>query len=121
MRFLFNLCLLIWCSSVAAQQIRILVQSSPLAGYQYHAGADVWEQLKVGDALTLIREPSNPHDGNAVRVEWRGQQLGYLPKAENQAVAAELDKGTPVEARIGRLKIAKNPWQRILIDVFIKI
>jgi hypothetical protein len=120
-RFLFKLCLLFFCASVSAQQVRMLVQSSPLAGYQYHAGANVWDQLQVGDTLTLIREPANLHDGNAIRVEWRGQQLGYLPRAENQAIAAELDRGTSVEARIGRLKEAKNPWQRVLIDVFIKI
>jgi len=73
-----------------AQTIRILVQSSPLAGFQYHAGAAVWDEMKVGDALILAREPDNSHDRNAVRVTWRGQQLGYLPRAENGAVAAEM-------------------------------
>jgi hypothetical protein len=99
----------------------MLVQSSPLAGFQYHAGTAVWERMQAGDALTLIREPDNPHDVNAVRVEWQGQQLGYLPRAENQAIAIELDRGSRVEARIARLRAAKNPWQRVLIDVFIGI
>lgn len=102
-------------------QIRILIQSSPLAGYQYHAGADVWDQLKAGDELKLVREPDNVHDRNAVRVEWKGRQLGYLPRAENQAVAIELDRGSRVEARISRLREARNPWQRVLIDVFMSI
>ena len=115
---LFALC---WALSAHAQQIRILIQSSPLAGYQYHAGAEVWDQLKAGDALTLVRESDNPHDRNAVRVEWRGRQLGYLPRAENRAVAVELDRGSRVEARIARLREAKNPWQRVLIDVFVAI
>ncbi len=120
-RSLFKLALLFWCALVWAQQARLLVQSSPLAGYQFHAAPGVWEQLKVGDALTLVREPANPHDSNAVRVEWQGQQLGYLPRAENQVIAAELDRGTPVEARIARLRSAKNPWQRILIDVYVRL
>lgn len=107
--------------AVHAQQIRVLIQSSPLAGYQYHAGTEVWDQLKVGETLKLVREPDNPHDRNAVRVEWQGQQLGYLPRAENQAIAAELDRGSKVEARIARLREAKNPWQRVLIDVFVAI
>lgn len=105
--------------SAAAQSIRILVQSSPLAGFQYHAGAAVWEALKVGDALTLRREPDNPHDPHAVRVDWHGQQLGYLPRAENGAVAAEMDQGGRVEARIGRLRAHRNPWQRVLIEVYV--
>lgn len=120
-RFLPSLMLLACCTGVLAQQVRILVQSSPLAGYQYHAAAQVWPQLKVGDTLQLAREPDNAHDPNAVRVLWQGQQLGYLPRAENRAIAAELDRGTRVEARIAHLREAKNPWQRVLIDVFIGI
>jgi len=102
-----------------AQTIRIVVQSSPLAGFQYHAGGALWDELKVGDALTLTREPDNPHDAKAVRVSWQGQQLGYLPRAENGAVAAEMDAGGRVEARIARLRNHRNPWQRILIEVFV--
>lgn len=120
-RSLLSLVLLLICSTAAAQQLRILVQSSPLAGYQYHAGGEVWDQLKVGEPLTLLREPDNPHDRYAIRVLWGNRQLGYLPRAENQAIAAELDRGTRVEARIARLREAKNPWQRVLIDVFIGI
>jgi hypothetical protein len=116
-----SLIALCWASLAHAQEVRILVQSSPLAGYQYHAGNEVWEQLRAGDGLKLVREPDNPHDRNAVRVEWQGRQLGYLPRAENQAIALELDRGSRVEARIARLREAKNPWQRVLIDVFIGV
>ena len=102
-----------------AAEVRILVQSSPLAGFQYHTGAAVWDALKVGDTLTLRREPDNPHDANAVRVDWQGQQLGYLPRSENGAVAAEMDRGGRVEARIGRLRNHRNPWQRVLVEVYV--
>lgn len=105
--------------SVHAQTIKMLVQSSPLAGFQYHAGASVWNELKVGDALTLVREADNPHDANAVRVEWRGHMLGYLPRAENRAVAAEMDRGTIVSGRIAQLREDRNPWLRVLVEVFV--
>jgi len=75
--------------------------------------------MREGDALALVREPENPHDGNAVRVEWRGRMIGYLPRAENRAVAAEMDRGGRVEARIARLREARNPWARVLIEVFV--
>lgn len=113
--------LLGWLGLAGAQQLRVLVQSSPLAGYQFHAGSEVWDQLRVGDALSLVREPDNPHDPNAVRVEWRGRQLGYLPRAENREIAAELDRGSAVEARIAQLRPSRNPWQRILVDVLIRL
>ena len=50
----------------------LIVQSSPLAGSQFYRGRELWQALKVGDALELVREPGNAHDPNAVRVLWRG-------------------------------------------------
>lgn len=113
---------LLWAVLTAqAGNVRILVQSSPLAGFQYHAGATLWERMREGDALDLIREPDNPHDQRAVRIEWQGQKLGYLPRRENAAVAGAMDGGERVEARIARLREHKNPWQRILIEVFVAL
>jgi hypothetical protein len=106
-------------ASAQAQTVRMVVQSSPLAGFQYYAGKVRWSDMKVGDFLVLIREPNNPHDPRAVRVEWNGEKLGYLPRAENRAVAAEMDQGGRVEARISALREAENPWKRVLIEVFV--
>jgi hypothetical protein len=70
----FLLMLAIFASPIAhADAVRILVQSSPLAGFKYYAGEALWRELREGDALTLIREPGNTHDANAIRVEWHGQ------------------------------------------------
>lgn len=104
---------------VTAQSVRILVQNSPLAGFQYYAGTTQWANMKVGDALELVRESGNSHDANAVRVDWHGQKLGYLPRAENATVAAEMDRGTRVDARIAHLREHRNPWKRIGIDIFV--
>ena len=102
-----------------AQTVKVLVQSSPLAGFQFHEAPVLWEEMKVGDPLVLRREPDNQFDANAVRVEWRGRMIGYLPRAENRAVAAEMDRGGRVEGRVARLQEARNPWQRVLIEVFV--
>jgi len=118
MRFVL-ISLLLLAAAAQAQTVKILVQSSPLAGFQFHDGAAVWNELKVGDALTLVREPANPHDANAVRVEWRGRMLGYLPRAENRSVAAEMDRGSKVTARIARLREHQDPWQRLLVEVYV--
>ena len=52
-------------------------------------------------------------------MEWRGRKLGYLPRAENRAVAAEMDRGGKVEARIARLHRHRDPWKRILLEVYV--
>jgi hypothetical protein len=101
-------------------RIRLLVQSSPLAGYRYGEGAEVWPLLREGDALTLVAEPGNPHDPNAVRVEWRGHKLGYVPRRQNAALAWGLARGTPLRARVSRLAEHPNPARRIEFEVYIE-
>lgn len=89
----------------------------PVAGFQYHAGKRVWDGLRVGDALTLVRESDNPHDPRAVRVEWRGEKLGYVPRAGNETVAKLLDRGVALSGRITHLQPGRSHWQRIMFEV----
>ena len=106
---------------VAMGQASIIVQESPLAGFQYYQGKALWEDMKLGDELTLTREPANPHDANAVAVYWNGQRLGYVPRRENSDVARQMDHGARVKARIIRMVEARNPWQRIRFEVYVDL
>lgn len=100
--------------------LRLLVQEAPLAGYRYAAASEVWPLLRVGDQLELSREPDNPHDANAVRVEWRGHKLGYVPRRDNAALAWGLDRGESLRARITRLQPHPNPARRVRIEVYVE-
>lgn len=79
---------------------------SALAGLQYYSwrrndGMDGRYEPLPGDRLRLVREPGNPHDGNAVRVEWRnGVMLGHLPRRMAAEVAVALDDGVPMRAYV---------------------
>jgi hypothetical protein len=99
----------------------ILLQDSPLAGFQYHAGKAMWPQMRVGDALTLVREADNPHDAKAVRVEWQGHKIGYVPRRENADVARFLDRGQALEARIARLAEVRDPWSRVRFEILVPL
>lgn len=116
---LWACCLSLLCLPAFADSVKILVQSSPLAGSQYYALSEAWPQIKPGDRLTLTREPDNRHDRNAIRVDWNGRQLGYVPRAENRAVAAALDRGERLEARVLQLRDAHDPWQRVVFAVYL--
>ena len=102
-------------------EVRMLVQSSPLAGFRYYDAKQVWDDMQTGDALTLVREPNNAYDANAVRVEWRTHKLGYVPRTDNRAVAYHMDHGGQVEARISRLQPHRNPRQRIEFEVMVRL
>jgi len=111
------------CQGAAQAQVsaHILLQDSPLAGFQYHAGKAVWPELRVGDALTLAREPDNPYDARAVRVDWHGLKLGYVPRRENADVARLLDNGQPLIARISRLAEGRDPWSRVRFEIVLPV
>ncbi|WP_242596967.1 HIRAN domain-containing protein [Rhodocyclus gracilis] len=111
--------LLLATTQVRAESVKILVQDSPLAGSQYYYANALWSQLTLGASLTLVREPDNRYDRRAVRVEWNGHPLGYLPRAENRSVAAALDRGERLEARITALRETTDPWQRIAFAVYL--
>ena len=101
-------------------RVRLLVQNSPLAGFSYHAAAEVWFELRVGDALELAREHDNPHDANAIGVLWRGHKLGYVPRRANAALAWALDRGERLLARVSRLAQHPNPARRIEFEVYVE-
>lgn len=113
--------LMVLAAPACAADARIIVQQSPLAGFQYYEGRDLWTMMRVGDPLQLTREAQNPHDANAVRVLWRNEMLGYIPRRENSDVARQMDRGAPVKARIVQLKEARNPWQRIEFEVYVEL
>ena len=102
-------------AAIAAESAsaRIVVQHAPLAGFVYYDGQAVWDRMRVGDMLTLAREPANPHDANAVRLEWQGRMLGYVPKRDNGDLARQMDHGAKVEARITELTRAANGRRRM--------
>jgi hypothetical protein len=99
---------------------RILLQESPLAGYQYHRASGIWPFLRVGEVLRLRREPANPHDPNAIAVWYKNEHLGYVPRRENRTLAQMMDRGERLEARIVRLLEDENPWRRIRFRVDLK-
>ena len=104
----------------AAQQVRILVQSSPLAGFNYHQAPEVWQGMRIGDALKLEREPDNVHDPRAISVQWRSHKLGYVPRAQNAALAWAMDRGENLDARVSRLQAHRNPRKRIEFEVYVE-
>ena len=76
--------------------------------------------FKPGEPLNLVREADNPHDANAVRVEWQGYKLGYVPRSGNAALAWAMDQGEAVSARIVEPPQGRHPKARIQFDIFLR-
>lgn len=120
-----SLILLLFCSwhAVAQEPVaeaKILLQSSRLAGFRYYEGRKQWPHMKLGDGLKLVREADNGYDANAIRVEWQGHKLGYVPRAENAALARFIDHGQRLDARITALSREKRRGRWIEFDVYLE-
>ncbi|MBL8487573.1 MAG: HIRAN domain-containing protein [Rhodocyclaceae bacterium] len=98
---------------------RLELQRSPVAGFQYHQGEAVWPLLMAGAALSLVREPDNAYDPRAVRVDWQGRKLGYVPHVDNAAVSHLLDAGHALHAEIVSLRESNDPWDRVEFSIFL--
>jgi len=101
--------------------MHIVVQHSPLAGFKYYDAKALRSDIQEGDLLTFVREPDNPHDRNAIRLEWKGRMLGYVPRRENSHLARQIDKGVPVHARITKLIRHRNGRYRLSYEIFVPL
>ena len=100
---------------------RIIVQHAPLAGFVYYDGKDVWERMKRGDRLTLVREPTNAHDTNAIRIELNSHMIGYVPRKDNADLARQMDHGATVDARVTALSRSANGRHRISYEISVPL
>jgi hypothetical protein len=96
----------------------LLLNIFSIAGYQFHDGESVENQLKPGDVLKLNADPSNPHDEFAVEILTdEGVKLGFVPRSDNKAISRLLRQGANVEARIESLDLEEVSWQRVRVGV----
>ena len=88
-----------------------------IAGFQYHRGPDLIEEMSHGAELVLVRENDNPHDPLAVALHFGNDHIGYVPRQRNRAVAALLDQGAPMHARITQVDPDADPWHAVEVAV----
>lgn len=62
-----------------------------IVGMGHRGTEEVVAALKPGAVLTLVREPTNKFDPNAVMVWADGVHVGYIPKSQNKPLAAIID------------------------------
>jgi len=116
-RFLSSLGVTVAAPAASATTSDVLIQESPIAGFQFHEGEAVWGSLAVDDELLLAREGDNAHDPSAVAIHHGQTKLGYVPRGENSAIAQMMDRGETLSARICRLNEDEDPWKRVRVTI----
>jgi hypothetical protein len=83
-------------------------------------------ELRNGAEARLVREPDNVYDKNAVAVWIGGTHVGYVPKTQNQELAAFIDEfGEPMIkvgalAEDGSMKTEGGVWARAITARFVR-
>jgi hypothetical protein len=90
-----------------------------IAGFQYHQGPALIEELREVDELNLVREANNGHDRRAVALRYGEAHFGYVPRERNQTLSRLLDQCAPLQCRITHVDPDANPWQAVKLAVSI--
>lgn len=97
----------------------------------------IFQTIEVDDPIRLVREPDNPYDEYAVRVETANAEklgycpspgltfsgddkLGYISRANNKLIARLMDAGKLIYGRVRLKELINGSYYKILIRVFMK-
>lgn len=69
-----------------------------IVGSGYYPGAgNCIERLGPGQLLSVLRQPDNPADANAIAVYYFNQMLGHVPRGFAAEVAPLVDAGAMIK------------------------
>jgi len=83
-----------------------------IAGVQHHQMNKVLDFLDEGMELELVPEPTNKFDPNAIRIEFNGTMLGYVPKKFSSEVSGAIELGVELECIISKFNKSASPWEQ---------
>lgn len=94
--------------------------------------AALYETLQEGERVRLVREPENPYDEYAIRIDALpedgeisrealvpGSKLGYIPRDRNKIFARLMDAGKDLYGTVRHKEIVGG-YYRIVIKVFLR-
>ncbi|MBP7151868.1 MAG: HIRAN domain-containing protein [Paludibacteraceae bacterium] len=93
-----------------------------IAGFSYWEGCLVFNELKIGTELTLMREEDNKFDPYAVAIYYGESKIGFIPRNANHEISKFLELGHTdlFEARINRITPDAHTESQVGVIVYIK-
>lgn len=93
-----------------------------IAGFQHWDGALALGELEPGAQLSLVPEPENPHDPEAVAIHYGKTKLGYVPADENGALSPLCFYGHADAFELRVLQVDKEaaPWHQVRVGLLVR-
>ena len=87
-----------------------------IAGFRY-SELDV-EDLRIGDRVSIKKEPDNPFDNRAIRIDYKGEKIGYINRGIVETFHDWID--TKAKLYISIERVNGHPV-RPIVYLFVKI
>ena len=99
----------------------VYLGKSKIAGAQYYENKEFLDLIPIGATLDLARNPKNPYDAGAIKVEYQGKQIGHVPRVDNTLAFQMMDAGRTLYAVVVNNRKNKPSWERFEINLFLKL
>jgi hypothetical protein len=86
--------------------------------YHFHK---IRDKVKKGDAVKLLREPTNNYDSFAIQVNFGEFKLGYIAAFENIVMANMLDSGVKLSAFISKKDLKRDVREWLAVEIFAEL
>lgn len=97
----------------------VLFESIRVAGTSHAPDIDVtMGQMPDEARLDLVREPGNQADGWAIRVEYDGKRIGYMPADKNDVLARLMDGGKTLGGELVSREL-RGTWWNVHMEVYL--
>ena len=84
--------------------------------YALHA-----RNIQAGDELTLERDSGNSYDSFAIKVLFEEDQIGWVPKGQNEILARLLDAELDLRARVISHDTSVALDRRLYINIYLAV
>jgi len=90
-------------------------------GMQYEDRYKNISGMKIDDVVDLQRDYENEFDANAIKVQYKGKQIGFVERNVARILATEIDLGARVSARVAQLECLGPSLQQTRVKVSVSI
>lgn len=87
----------------------------------YYDFKKIKDDIKEGDEVQLMCEPTNMYDSFAIQVNRDKERLGYLAAYENIVLANMLDTGVGLRAYVSQKDLTRSAQEWLAIEVFAEL
>ncbi len=92
-----------------------------IRGFQYYSGPELIHSMQKGEKLTIVREPENNFDKNAIALYYQNQKIGFVPREKNAVLSRLIDSDRiDLSAEILNIRNDEVSWDEVSAVIYIQ-